>query len=93
MSVLVISSISVIGIAFFASWSFLSNVFAGLLLFYSSPFKIEDLITIKDGNNDITGEVIDMTLFYVFLKDDSGNKINIPNNVILQKIVVKHSKN
>ncbi len=92
MSVLVISSISVIGIAFFASWSLLSNVFAALLLYYSSPFKIEDSITIKDSNGGITGEVFDMTLFYVFLKDDSGDKINIPNNVILQKIVVKHSK-
>ena len=92
LSVLVISSISVIGIAFFASWCLLINVFASLLLYYSSPIKIEDLITNKYCNNSITVVVIDMTLFYVFLKDDSGDKINIPNNVILQKIVVKHSK-
>jgi small-conductance mechanosensitive channel len=63
------------------------------LLFFTVPFKIEDMITIKEGDNIITGTIVDMTLFYVYLEDNAGNRINIPNNIILQKIVLKHTEN
>jgi small-conductance mechanosensitive channel len=91
---LVLTSIlGVGGIAFFASWSILSNIFSAFLLFFTVPFKIEDMITIKEGDNIITGTIVDMTLFYVYLEDNAGNRINIPNNIILQKIVLKHTEN
>lgn len=85
---LIVTSMSgIIGIAFFASWSFLSNVFAGFLLFYSTPFRINDVIVIRDGDKPVKGEVVNMTLFFVVLEDENGHSISIPNNVMLQKVV------
>ena len=40
---LILSSVfAVIGVALFAQWSILSNVTAGIILFFSFPFKIGD---------------------------------------------------
>ncbi|MGJ8732363.1 MAG: mechanosensitive ion channel family protein, partial [Cellulophaga sp.] len=36
------SVFAVLGVALFASWSILSNVTAGVILFFSFPFKIGD---------------------------------------------------
>lgn len=39
-----VSSIAtVIGVAFFAQWSILSNITSGMILFFSFPFRIEIL--------------------------------------------------
>jgi small-conductance mechanosensitive channel len=44
-----ISSVAtVIGVAMFAQWSILSNITAGIILFFSFPFKIGDIILIHD---------------------------------------------
>ncbi|ACF13972.1 conserved hypothetical protein [Chloroherpeton thalassium ATCC 35110] len=83
--------ISFIGIGFFASWSFLSNIFAAFILFFTSPFKIGDYISFKESSEDMFGKVHDMTLVYVFIKKDEGGTICIPNNVILQRTVIKYS--
>ena len=77
--------IGLIAIGFFAVWSILSNIFAGVILFFYRPFKVEDRIEIvPDG---ITGRVKDINGFFVILTDDEGNLTHIPNNMIYQKIV------
>jgi small-conductance mechanosensitive channel len=81
------------GIALFASWSYLSNVFSAFVLFFSVPYKISDKVTVTDGQINLSGTIKDMTLFYVFLKDEDGNSISIPNNIILQKVVKRHLSN
>jgi len=86
--VLVTSILGVIGIAFFAGWSLLSNTFAAFLLFYASPFKIDDEITVLDGPNTVTGKVVNMTLFFVFVEDAEGNRVTVPNNIVLQRAVM-----
>jgi len=83
--------ISFIGIGFFASWSFLSNIFASFILFFTSPFKIGDYILFKEGSEDMVGKIHDMTLVYIFIQKDEGGTICVPNNVILQRTVVKYS--
>jgi len=88
--VLITSILDVIGIGFFATWSLLSNVFSAFLLFSTVPFKIDDRITIKDGDNSISGVVIDMTLFYIIMKNRENEQVIVPNNTIFQKVVVKH---
>ena len=46
---LFISSIfAVVGVASFAQWSILSNITAGIIIFFSYPFKIGDKIKIHD---------------------------------------------
>jgi len=81
------SFFGIVGIAFFASWSLLSNITASLIIFFSAPFKIMDKIKIIDGDNSVTGMVVDMTMFNLHLEDDDGKIISYPNNLILQKPV------
>jgi MscS family membrane protein len=91
--VLTTSVLGVVGIGFFATWSLLSNIFSAFLLFSTVPFKIDDNITIKDGDNSISGVVIDMTLFYIILKNNNNESAVVPNNMIFQKIIIKHNIN
>lgn len=86
---LAISSIfTVIGVALFAQWSILSNVTAGILLFFSFPFKIGDRIRILDKEFPIEAEIIDIKSFYTLLKSSEGEEISYPNNLLLQKGIV-----
>ncbi|MFC2652741.1 MAG: mechanosensitive ion channel domain-containing protein, partial [Capnocytophaga gingivalis] len=86
---LFISSIlTVIGVAFFAQWSILSNVTAGIILFFSFPFKIGDKIRILDKECPIEAEIKDISSFYTLLKTASGERISLPNNLLIQKAVV-----
>jgi len=77
--------ITALGIAFFAQWSLLSNITAGVLLFFYHPIKIGDYIKVIDKDNPFEGEVTDLTYFFVYLKNNEGDVITMPNSVILQK--------
>ena len=57
-----------------------------------SPFKIEDEISVMDGANTVAGKVVDMTLFFVFVEDAEGNRVTVPNNIVLQRAVVTRAK-
>jgi len=87
--VLVISSLlTIIGVAFFAQWSILSNVTAGIILFFSFPFKIGDRIRIMDKDFPVEAEIEDIKSFYTLLKTAEGEEIAFPNNLLLQKGIV-----
>jgi len=79
------SFLTILGIAFFAQWSILSNITAGLILFINYPVKIGDAITILEKDNNITGEIKDIGAFFITLKTSEKDLITIPNAVILQK--------
>ena len=83
---LFISSVfAVAGVASFAQWSILSNITAGIILFFSYPFKIGDKIRIQDKENPVEGEIHDIKAFYVILKAANGEIITYPNNLLIQK--------
>lgn len=83
---LVLSSIfTVIGVAMFAQWSVLSNITAGIILFFAFPYRIGDKIYIIDKDNPIEAEIMDIRSFYTLLKNADGEKISIPNILLLQK--------
>lgn len=83
---LFISSIfTVVGVAAFAQWSLLSNITAGIILFFSFPFKIGDHIKILDKDYPLSGEIIDIKAFYLLLKTDEGEMVTYPNNILMQK--------
>ena len=83
---LFISSVfAVAGVASFAQWSILSNITAGIILFFSYPFKIGDRIKIHDKDFPIESEIVDIKAFYVVLKSSDGELITYPNNLIMQK--------
>lgn len=81
------SVFAVIGVAFFAQWSILSNVTAGFILFFNAPFKIGKKIRIHDNDLPEKAEIIDIKGFYTFLKTDENDVIIIPNNLLMQKAI------
>lgn len=81
-----ISSIAtVIGVAMFAQWSILSNITSGIILFFSFPFKIGDIILIHDKDYFVEGEIEDIGAFHVTLRSNKGEIIIYPNNLFFQK--------
>ena len=83
---LVISSVfAVVGVASFAQWSILSNITAGIIIFFSYPFKIGDKIKIHDKEYPVEGEIEDIKAFYIILKTNDGEIITYPNNLLMQK--------
>lgn len=93
---LFISSVfAVVGVASFAQWSILSNITAGIVLFFSYPFKIGDVIKIHDKDFPIEAEIEDIKAFYILLKTIDGETITYPNNLLMQKgisVIKKHKE-
>ena len=79
------SVFAVIGVAFFAQWSILSNITAGIVVYFSLNLQIGDRIKILDKDFPTEVTIIDIKTFYVHLKTDEGEKIIYPNSLILQK--------
>ena len=48
---------TVVGVALIAQWSILSNITSGIIMFFSFPFKIGDVIKIHDKDFPIIGEI------------------------------------
>lgn len=86
------SVLTVIGIALFAQWSILSNITSGIILFFNHSVKLDDTINIMDKDYEIEGRVSDIGLFFVILKTKNDEKISIPNNVFVQKMIKKMNK-
>lgn len=86
---LILSSFfAVLGVALFATWSILSNITAGIILFFYFPFKIGDRIRILDKDFPEEAIIIDIQAFNINLKKDDGELLTYPNNLLLQKGVV-----
>ncbi|WP_157691227.1 mechanosensitive ion channel domain-containing protein [Polaribacter sp. Hel1_33_78] len=79
------SFLTILGIAFFAQWSLLSNITAGIILYINYPVKIGDTITVLEKDNNITGEIRDIGAFFITLKTQENELITMPNSIILQK--------
>lgn len=85
---LIFSSIfAVIGIALFAVWSILSNITSGVIMFFSFPYKVGDKIRIHDKDFPIDAIIEDIRAFQLHLRQDNGDLVTYPNNLILQKAV------
>ncbi|MFC1538194.1 mechanosensitive ion channel domain-containing protein [Candidatus Latescibacterota bacterium] len=77
--------VAMIAVAFFAVWSLIGNILAGVILFFTSPFKTNEIIEIMpDG---IKGKVLVINLFYTLLEDEKKNLINVPNSLFFQKYI------
>lgn len=81
------SVFAVIGVAFFAQWSILSNITAGIIMFFNAPFKVGDRIHIIDKDIPIIATIENIQSFYTHIRTEEDELIVIPNNLFLQKIV------
>ncbi|MCL1046651.1 mechanosensitive ion channel family protein [Shewanella electrodiphila] len=89
VSLFVSSAFAVLGVALFAQWSILSNITAGVLIFFACPYRIGEKIRIVDKDEDMTGIIVEISLFHVILKRDKGDLMTYPNSLMLQKAVIK----
>jgi len=92
LGVLLSSVFAVIGVALFAQWSILSNITAGVIIFFSYPFKIGNTIRIMDkeiSDTDSLQENVfvieDIRAFHLHLRKKNGEILTYPNSLVLQK--------
>jgi len=83
----VTSILTVIGIAFFAQWSILSNITSGLILFFHNDVRAGEHLSILDKDLQINGELIEIGIMFTRIKIEDGSIISIPNSVIMQKTI------
>lgn len=81
------SMLTILGIAFFAQWSMLSNITSTLIIFFSHPAGIGDRIRVLDNDFRIEGTIRDIGLLFTIVQTPEGEILSIPNNVFTQKVV------
>lgn len=81
------SIVALLGVALFAQWSILSNVTAGIVMFFSAPYRVGDSIHIIDKDAPITAVIENIGTFYTHIRTEENELIVLPNNLFLQKIV------
>lgn len=88
-SVVVVTSsvFAILGVALFAQWSILSNITAGIIMFFGAPFRVGDHIRIIDKDIPIEAVIENIQTFYTHLRTTDNEVIVIPNNLFLQKMV------
>lgn len=92
LSIYFASVFTVIGVAFFAQWSILSNITSAIILFFNYSFKIGNEIRIIDGENSVTGKIIDIQSFHFLIRTKDGETVSYPNNLIIQKPIILLNK-
>jgi len=84
----ILASTAVLGlIVGFAAQHTIANMVAGVQLAVSQPFRIGDRI----GFEETEGRVTDITLSYTYVDPGDGSKVVIPNQLLVEGIVHKHS--
>ncbi len=90
LAIFIGSVLTVVGVAFFAQWSILSNVTSSIIIFFNHPIKINDSIVILEAKDYvIEGKVTNIGLFFVTLHTDDSEEITLPNNIFIQKSIKK----
>lgn len=79
------ATLTVIGVAFFAQWSILSNITSGVIMFFTFPFRIGHVIKVHDKDFPIEGQIEDIKAFHTILRTRDGEIITYPNSLLLQK--------
>ena len=81
--------LTILGVAFFAQWSIISNITSTLIIFFNHPIKIGDYLTIMDKDYQIEGKLSDIGIFFIIIKTKENKKITLPSNVFMQKMIRK----
>ncbi|TNF29554.1 MAG: mechanosensitive ion channel [Bacteroidetes bacterium] len=90
LAVFIGSILTVVGVAFFAQWSILSNITSSIILFFNHPIKVNDEIVILEAKEyTIEGKVLHIGLFFITLQTHDGEEITLPNNLFISKSIKK----
>ena len=93
MLVALSSVFAVVGVALFAQWSILSNITAGIILFFSMPYHIGDRIKILDKDMPIEATIENIYTFSIHLRTEEGELVVLSNSLFLQKTVLVKENN
>ncbi|MBS4059605.1 MAG: mechanosensitive ion channel family protein [Bacteroidetes bacterium] len=93
VTIFISSILTILGVAFFAQWSILSNISSSLILFFNHPVRIGSQIKILDKEYPIEGVVVNISLFFMYIKTTEGQLVSIPNTIVLQKTISLDSEN
>ena len=86
------SLFTVVGIAFLAQWSIISNITSTLIIFFNHQVNIGDKIVIMDKDYPIEGTISNIGVFFVIIKTSEKEYVSLPSNVFMQKMVKKVKK-
>ena len=89
VSLFLSSVFAVVGVALFANWSILSNLTGSLIIFFAFPYSVGSRVKVVDKDEDISGVIESIEPFHVLIRRDNGDLITYPNNLILQKAVIR----
>lgn len=91
IAVFIGSVLTIVGVAFFAQWSLLSNITSSIIIFFGHSVKVGDTISIMETKDyEIRGEVLNIGLFFTKIKlNDSEDEITLPNNIFIIKTIRK----
>lgn len=85
----VASLLTVMGIAFLAQWSIISNITSTLIIFFNHQVNIGDTIVILDKEYHIEGKISDIGIFFIIIKVNENEYVSLPSNVFMQKMIKK----
>lgn len=76
------------GVALFSRRSILSNITAGVIMFFSAPYHVGGTVKIIDKDTPIDNATIEkIGSFYTRIRTSDGEMIVIPNHLFMQKMV------
>ncbi len=81
--ILTTTTFTIIGAALFASWSNLSNISSGLILFFYYNLKQGDKVRIGLDDSSVVGTIIDMKLYFIEISVEENRIVYYPNNLAL----------
>ena len=85
-----LAGLGVVGLTLgFAAKDSLSNIMAGFLIFWDKPFRVGDWVTLAEHN----GKVAEITMRTTRLQTRSNTWVIIPNETVINQILVNHSTN
>lgn len=87
------TTVTLLGVALFASWSLLSNITAYFVLLFHASYSRGTFIRILETDNYVEGYVSDLSLFSLELITENKETIIYPNNLLLGRVVLVNPEN
>jgi small-conductance mechanosensitive channel len=85
----ILASTAVLGIIIgFAGRQVIANLVSGVLIAFTQPIRIGDLVSVGD---EVHGRVTDISLTYTRVDGGDGSQIVVPNEKVMTDVVINHS--
>ena len=76
--------LTVFGVALFSEKSILSNITSYIILFFQHNLKVGDTLSLFFNDQDIKGEITEISYFFIYIRTIEGERFTIPNSTLLK---------